>query len=74
MIDTQIDHVAVVVRDIRPAMLMFCGTLGATFLFGGDVPAQANGVLQIAQSAWTTRAWPATISPTIPAPTTSTWG
>lgn len=41
MIDAQIDHVAVAVRDIRTAMKVFCDALGAEFLFAGDVPAQA---------------------------------
>jgi methylmalonyl-CoA/ethylmalonyl-CoA epimerase len=38
MLDTQVDHVAIAVRDIRAAMRMYCDLLGARFLFAGDNP------------------------------------
>lgn len=36
MLDAQLDHVAIAVRDIRAAMRLYCDALGATFLFAGD--------------------------------------
>ena len=36
MINAQLDHVAIAVRDIRASMRLYCDVLGATFLFAGD--------------------------------------
>ncbi len=41
VLDAQLDHIAVAVRDIRASMRVFQDALGAAFLFGGDVPGQA---------------------------------
>ncbi|HEX9695328.1 MAG TPA: VOC family protein [Actinomycetota bacterium] len=41
MLDAQLDHVAIAVRDIRAAMRIYCDALGATFLFAGDQHDQA---------------------------------
>lgn len=39
--NTQLDHVAIAVHDIRAAMRIYCDVLGATFLFAGDQDDQA---------------------------------
>ncbi|GAC1409882.1 MAG: hypothetical protein NVSMB57_02940 [Actinomycetota bacterium] len=41
MLNAQLDHVAVAVRDIRSSMHLYCDALGATFLFAGDQHEQA---------------------------------
>ena len=34
----RVDHVAIAVRDLRPAVALFQGVFGATFMLGGDDP------------------------------------
>lgn len=40
MIDAQLDHVAIAVRDIRRSMRLFVDALGARFLYAGDNQSQ----------------------------------
>jgi methylmalonyl-CoA/ethylmalonyl-CoA epimerase len=40
MLDATVDHVAIAVRDMRAAIGFYTNTLGASFVFAGDMPEQ----------------------------------